>query len=108
MTCTGSLPNQRIALACLFVLTAVFTGAKAEHPFDVTAVTSFDEPWAMAFLPDGRLLVTEKAGRLLLVTQSGEKTPVAGVPAVDYGGKGGFRGAELPPELADNPPRHPD
>jgi glucose/arabinose dehydrogenase len=47
-----------------------------------TIATNFDNPWAMVFLPDGRLLVTEKPGKLQLVTTAGAKTEVAGVPAV--------------------------
>ena len=65
--------------------------AGEELPFDTQAIAEFDEPWAMAFLPDGRLLVTEKKGRLLVVTQAGDKSvPITGVPDVDYGGQGGF------------------
>ena len=55
----------------------------------------------MSFLPDGRLLVTEKKGRLLIVTQNGDKSePLAGVPDVDYGGQGGFGDIVLHPEFA--------
>lgn len=36
----------------------------AERPFVATAVTAFDQPWAIAVLPDGRLLITERGGRL--------------------------------------------
>ena len=72
-------------------------------PFLATPVASFDEPWAMAFLPDGRLLVTEKPGRLLVVTQAGEKSqPVSGVPEVDYGGQGGLGDVVLHPEYRSN------
>jgi glucose/arabinose dehydrogenase len=66
-------------------------------------VTSFDEPWAMTFLPDGRLLVTEKEGRLKVVTQSGEQSsPIAGVPEVDYGGQGGLGDVVLHPDYEAN------
>ena len=46
-------------------------------PFTVTQVTTFNLPWRIAFLPDGRMLITEKPGSLWLVTQQGAKTPVA-------------------------------
>lgn len=77
--------------------------AAAAEPFVVTDVAGFDEPWAMSFLPDGRLLVTEKAGRLFVVTQDGEKSaPIAGVPVVDYGGQGGLGDVIIHPDFADN------
>lgn len=64
--------------------------AKAEMPFAVKAVAGFDTPWAIAFLPDGRLLLTEKGGRIFIVTQSGERTGVGGVPEVAFGGQNGL------------------
>lgn len=68
----------------------------------VEAIAEFDEPWAMAFLPDGRLLVTERRGNLLIVTQDGAKTEVAGAPKVSYGGQGGFGDVVLHPRFAEN------
>ncbi len=62
----------------------------------------FDEPWAMTFLPDGRLLVTEKAGSLKLVELGGSVTEISGVPEVDYGGQGGLGDVVLHPEFAQN------
>ena len=82
---------------------AVSCATATDLPFTVSEIASFDEPWAMEFLPDGRLLVTEKEGRLLVVTRDGEKSaPVAGVPAVDYGGQGGLGDVILHPGFADN------
>jgi len=87
----------------LVVLLAAAGCARAELPFEVEPVTAFDEPWAMAFLPDGRLLVTEKKGNLLVVTQDGQKSrPVRGVPDVDYGGQGGLGDVVLHPDFAEN------
>lgn len=65
-------------------------------------VAKFNEPWAMTFLPDGQLLVTEKSGTLQLVSQDGEKTEVSGVPEVDYGGQGGLGEVVLDPDFAEN------
>ena len=74
-----------------------------DQPFVATPVTTLDEPWAMTFLPDGRLLITEKKGRLLVVTQEGEQSqPVAGVPEVDYGGQGGLGDVVLHPGFENN------
>jgi glucose/arabinose dehydrogenase len=72
-------------------------------PFRVEHVATFDEPWAMTFLPDGRLLVTEKKGRLLVATaDGGSSAPVDGVPEVAYGGQGGLGDVVLHPDFAGN------
>ena len=55
---------------------------EASVPFTMTQVTTLKLPCLIAFLPDGRMLITEKVGALWLVTQQGAKTPVANVPAV--------------------------
>lgn len=71
--------------------------------FNAEQVADFDDPWAMAFLPDGRLLVTEKAGALkLLDTGNGATGDVSGVPEVAYQGQGGFGDVVLHPDFADN------
>ncbi len=58
-------------------------------------------PWALAFLPDGRMLVTEKhEGRLQLVGKDGAKTAVSGIPRVDAGGQGGLLDVALAPDHA--------
>lgn len=73
------------------------------NPFEVSEVASFSQPWAMTFLPDGRMLVTEKRGQLLVVTQDGEKSrAVRGLPNVDYRGQGGLGDVVLHPDFADN------
>jgi len=69
-------------------------------PFTMTQVATFKLPWRIAFLPDGRMLVTEKVGPIWLVTQKGEKTPVDNVPAVLYQGQGGMLGVFLSPHYA--------
>lgn len=56
----------------------------------------------MTFLPDGRALVTEQPGRLLLWSEDGEAIEVAGVPEVDYGGQGGLGDVILHPDFANN------
>ena len=74
--------------------------AEASLPFSMNKVAEFDRPWRIAFLPDGRMLVTEKVGPVWLVTQSGAKTPVSNVPAVLYGGQGGMLGVYASPNYA--------
>ncbi|MBO9621507.1 MAG: PQQ-dependent sugar dehydrogenase [Sphingomonas sp.] len=68
-----------------------------------TAVATLSWPWAMVFLPDGRMLVTEKPGALRIVTQSGEKSaPLGGLPAVSYAEQGGLLDVALHPSFATN------
>ncbi|MET0289579.1 MAG: PQQ-dependent sugar dehydrogenase [Pseudoxanthomonas sp.] len=72
-------------------------------PFLVTPVAQFDEPWAMTFLPDGRLLVTEKKGKLKLYdVKTSSAGEISGVPAVAYGGQGGFGDVVIHPDFAKN------
>ena len=76
---------------------------QADWPFNATEVARFDAPWAMSFLPDGRALVTEKAGTLKLAdVGSGQAVDVAGVPAVAFGGQGGLGDVITHPAFADN------
>nr|WP_319776995.1 PQQ-dependent sugar dehydrogenase [uncultured Sphaerochaeta sp.] len=63
----------------------------------------FEEPWAMVFLPGGELLVTEKAGRMILFDQmTGSRQDVAGIPAVAYAGQGGLGDVILHPRFESN------
>lgn len=97
-------------LFSVLALTAFWaSGCNAQAPapspvdFTITPVATLKEPWAMAFLPDGRMLVTQKTGELLIVGQDGAvSSPIDGVPAVDYGGQGGFGDVALHPEFAAN------
>ncbi|MFL2546026.1 MAG: PQQ-dependent sugar dehydrogenase [Candidatus Rariloculaceae bacterium] len=77
--------------------------AQSNLPFDMELVTSFDEPWAIAFLPDGRMLLTERKGNLFFVTRDGAiSPPIEGVPDVAYGGQGGLGDIALHPDFDDN------
>ena len=90
-----------ISLITLLCLTA--TSAAGESPFEITEVATFNEPWAMTFLPDGNMLITEKRGNLYVVTRDGEKSrPVEDIPNVDYRGQGGLGDVILHPDFANN------
>ena len=94
--------NRFLALP-IFVIVAACASGQNHWPYQVEEIATFDHPWAIAFLPDGRLLVTEKKGHLLIVTQAGEKSsPIAGVPDVDFGGQGGLGDVAVHPDFADN------
>ena len=69
-------------------------------PFTMTRVATFNLPWRIAFLPDGRMLITEKVGSLWLVTQEGGKTPITNVPPVLSQGQGGMLGVYISPRYA--------
>jgi glucose/arabinose dehydrogenase len=73
---------------------------EAELPFTMTQVATFNRPWRIAFLPDGRMVVTEKVGPVWLVTPQGEKTQIANAPAVLYQGQGGMLGVFTSPKFA--------
>jgi glucose/arabinose dehydrogenase len=101
----------RIALLSM----ALFTSAWAQdrpavinsekHSFRVvTLLTGLENPWSVAFLPDGRMLVTERAGRLRLVGQDFrlDPKPISGLPDVVSQGQGGLFDVVLHPEYAQN------
>ncbi|HEY8997445.1 MAG TPA: PQQ-dependent sugar dehydrogenase, partial [Edaphobacter sp.] len=69
-------------------------------PFNMVKVTTLNLPWRIAFLPDGRMLITEKVGGMVLVTQQGAQTKVANVPEAFYRGQGGMLGVFLSPHYA--------
>jgi glucose/arabinose dehydrogenase len=80
-------------------------GIQTKTAIEVKEVaTGFDKPWAIAFLPDRRMLVTEKpTGKLYIVTPAGQKSaPVAGLPRVDGRDQGGLLDVEVDPHHAKN------
>lgn len=94
---------NKIAITAVLLMSGFFVSADDALPFNIEPITSFDEPWAMAFLPDGRMLVSEKKGRLKVVGQDGDVDGlVRGIPDVDYGGQGGFGDVVLHPDFEKN------
>lgn len=87
-------------LASLTASAQVNVGEKepeASLPFSMTTVATFKLPWRLAFLPDGRMLITEKVGPVWLVTQEGEKIRIENTPAVYWQGQNGMLGVFLSP-----------
>ena len=76
--------------------------ANATRPFIAKVVATFNTPWAIAFLPDGRMLVTERPGHIFLVTQDGGKTHVGNVPAVAASGQNGLLHIATAPDFASS------
>jgi glucose/arabinose dehydrogenase len=92
-----------VAFAAVAVWAQVNVGEQkpeASLPFTMTTVTTFNLPWRIAFLPDGRMLITEKVGPVWLVTQTGEKIKIENTPAVYYQGQSGMLGVFLSPKYA--------
>lgn len=73
--------------------------ASATLPFAAHAVADFDTPWAITLLPDGRMLVTEKPGRIFLVTSEGRKTELGNVPEVAASGQNGMLDIAVAPDF---------
>ncbi len=96
--------SNLLSLAAAMALGAgALAPASAQNlPFTMTQVADFDIPWAIAFLPDGRLLVTEQRGMLKLVTPGGAAVDIRGVPQVSWFGQGGLGDVVLHPDYASN------
>lgn len=90
-----------ILIACSAEHATGQNAASADRPFKTSVIADFDSPWAMTFLPDGRALVTEKKGEMILFDPgNGTKIPVAGIPPVDSAGQGGLMDVVLSPHFA--------
>lgn len=97
----GGLLRNGLAAAMLLMASGV---AQAAGQVKVTVVASgLETPWSLAFLPDGRMLVTERPGRMRIVSQQGEvSAPIAGVPDVYARGQGGLLDVVLSPAYASD------
>src|SRR5947207_1081820 len=99
--------RMRIALALVAFLVlpvCAQTVKTEEHAFRVVKLVDFlEHPWSLAFLPDGRMLVTERPGRLRVI-QNGvlEKKPVEGLPEVTEHGQGGLPDVVPHQKFAEN------
>lgn len=72
-------------------------------PIATESLAELEHPWGMAFLPDGRLLVTERdEAALHILTMDGELTEVEGTPEVFTGGQGGLLDVALDPDFEEN------
>ena len=73
-------------------------------PRTVVLNAALNSPWGMAFLPDGRMLVTQKGGSMVILSSSGAtQSAVSGVPTVAAGGQGGLLDVAIDPDYATDP-----
>src|ERR1035438_6020432 len=101
----GEIRMKLAKAAVLFTLAAVAWAQvnigeqkpEAGLPFTMTTVSTFKLPWRLAFLPDGRMLITEKVGPVWVVTQQGEKIQIENTPPVFWQGQNGMMGVFLSP-----------
>jgi glucose/arabinose dehydrogenase len=79
-------------------------GVKTTTPYEGTVISSgLKNPWGIAFLPDGRLLITQKAGTMRIATTAGALSePITGLPPVNSSGQGGLLGLTIDPDFATN------
>jgi len=97
-------PMHRMWIVVLLAWTGIAPPAIAADALKpVTVAQGLVNPWSLAFLPDGRLLVTEKPGRLRIVDKDGTLgAPITGLPAISVGGQCGLLDVALDPKFADN------
>ena len=87
----------------LFIFLVLLATAAAAQVKTETVARGLVNPWALAFLPDGRMLVTERPGRLRLIGPDGRLgEPLAGLPRVDVGGQCGLLDVVVDPRFAQN------
>lgn len=99
-TRTANSPDQKPAFAGQTRAPGLSSNTVGQY---TTLASGLDHPWALAFLPGGEILVTERAGRLRVFGKDGKLSPaVAGLPAVDARGQGGLLGVALDPNYASN------
>jgi glucose/arabinose dehydrogenase len=103
---------RRVASAAVVVVVTVALGharpagaavvQSQAGAINVESLAKLDSPWGMTFLPDGKMLITEKPGRLRVFADGKLSGPIGGVPKVAYKGQGGLLDVEIDPAFAQN------
>lgn len=110
------MPGPQSRLAAVFLTFLFFVEVSAAQAAEtqefssddfalraVTVASGLRHPWGMAFLPDGRMLVTEREGDIRIVTMAGDKSPpLKGIPNAYVGGQGGILDVALDPAFPEN------
>src|SRR5262245_28129233 len=101
--------HRRAALLLLGAACSAAGGSNAQYKTSagpvraVTVASGLSHPWALAFLPDHRMLVTERDGRMRVVNADGTLgKPLAGLPTIDADGQGGLLDVVLDPDFSTN------
>jgi aldose sugar dehydrogenase len=102
--------RQLISAAFLIGTTCWFSSAHAQTLIDtqhgkisvITLVENLQNPWGLAFLPDNRILITERTGRLRIYSNGAISPPVTGLPSVWANGQGGLLDVAIDPNFAAN------
>lgn len=108
-----SRPRHAGAIAFVLLLSLSFAASAQRHvgeftsekqKFKVTVIANdLEHPWSLAFLPDGRMLVTERPGRLRIISDGVlAPEPVGGLPVISAYGQGGLLDVTLHPDFAEN------
>ena len=98
----------RITAVVLSSVVCAVSGAAAadlqtkQGVVNVEPLAKLDNPWGMTFLPDGKLLITEKPGRMRIFADGKLSDPIGGVPKVAFRGQGGLLDVEIDPKFAEN------
>ncbi len=111
----GRFPSRRLMSSCLALAALGLLGSQPGFAADKTVETNeatlkvetvaskLQNPWGLAFLPDERMLVTERPGKLRIVTKDGTKSDaLKGVPEVAASGQGGLLDVAIDPKFAEN------
>lgn len=101
--CFATLPGVMIAALLAFPAAAQTIDTSAGRLTATVITEGLDHPWALGFLPDGRMLVTERSGQLRVVSSDGTiGAPIEGVPSVVARGQGGLLDLALAPDFASS------
>lgn len=100
------------SIICFFLLSNAFSQDTLTGPpmmvktktgwIKIEKLASLSEPWGMSWLPDGKLLITEKPGRLRIYANGTLSEPISGLPPIEYRGQGGLLDVEVDPEFNQN------
>ena len=99
---TSAVAIAMSLFACVATVSAAEVINSQAGPMNLEPLAQLEHPWGMTYLPDGKLLITEKPGRLRVFENGKLSEPVAGVPPVAFKGQGGLHDVAIDPDFANN------